>query len=226
MKQKTEIDILQKEKSLLEEKLEELNDVNGNLTRKLQEFHRLNDDAENEKLELLSQIGDLEQRISQNEKPVDELTDVGGEETKLEVSECSEPALGKIDITQLELTPDEELRSSVKKDGDVVYDRQGDLVPSVHRKVEELEKKFYIVENQLTEEVNKNKSLKERLQNLQEEKNNADIRCTELKQALEEFIYSTDKRGNKDLHHKSPNGDQQEIDKTIQGKFVIKLYIV
>ena len=43
--------------------------------------------------------------------------------------------------------------------------------------------------------MNRNLELKQRLERLQNEKNAADVRCTELKQALEEFIFSTDKRG-------------------------------
>ena len=58
----------------------------------------------------------------------------------------------------------------------------------------EIERNFNDVKQQLTEEMNRNLELKQRLERLQDEKNAADVRCTELKQALEEFIFSTDKR--------------------------------
>lgn len=62
--------------------------------------------------------------------------------------------------------------------------------------MEEIERNFNEVKQQLTEGMNRNLELTQRMERLQEEKNAADVRCTELKQALEEFIFSTDKRNN------------------------------
>lgn len=73
--------------------------------------------------------------------------------------------------------------------------------------MEEIERNFNEVKLQLTDEMNRNLDLKQRLERLQDEKNAADIRCTELKQALEEFIFSTDKR---------VDGEDQEDGKTLQ----------
>ena len=60
--------------------------------------------------------------------------------------------------------------------------------------MQEIERNFNEVKQQLTEEMNRNLELKQRLERLQEEKNAADVRCTEMKQAFDEFMFSTDKR--------------------------------
>lgn len=69
------------------------------------------------------------------------------------------------------------------------------------------------MKQQLTEEMNRNLELKQRLERLQEEKNAADVRCAELKQALEEFIFSTDKRGDEEDQE-----DGKNMEEPVQGK--------
>lgn len=214
---KSEIDMVQKEKSLLEEKMLELNDLNGVVTGQLQEYQQLNCDVENEKLKLLSKIRTLEQSIIQN--PVQEIFEAFGKETLREVSACPEPILGKTEIAQLEMTSDEQQGLYMENEGIEIIDGDQDLIrPSVHSKIEELERNFNDVKKQLQEEIVKNASLNERLLNLHEEKNNTDVRCSELKQALEEFISSTDTR---DLHvnliEASPTDERKEMGATIQG---------
>jgi hypothetical protein len=64
--------------------------------------------------------------------------------------------------------------------------------------------------------MNRNLELKQRLERLQDEKNATDVRCTELKQALEEFIFSTDKRG---LEEDEEDG--KTLQEPVQGKICI-----
>ena len=212
--------MVQKEKSLLESKMLELNDLNGALTGQLQEYQQLNCNVENEKLELLYKIKTLEQSIIQNQNPVQEIFEAFGKETLREVSACPEPILGKTEVAQLEMTSDEHQGVYMENEGIEIIDGDQDLIrPSVHSKIEELERNFNDVKKQLQEEIVKNASLNERLLNLQEEKNNTDVRCSELKQALEEFISSTDTR---DLHvnliESSPTDERKEMVDTIQGR--------
>jgi hypothetical protein len=67
--------------------------------------------------------------------------------------------------------------------------------------------------------MNRNLELKQRLERLQEEKNAADVRCTELKQALEEFIFSTDKRGIEEDQE-----DGKPLEESVDGKITLILY--
>jgi hypothetical protein len=64
--------------------------------------------------------------------------------------------------------------------------------------------------------MNRNLELKQRLERLQEEKNAADVRCTELKQALEEFIFSTDKRGIEEDQE-----DGKPLEESVDGKITL-----
>ena len=91
----------------------------------------------------------------------------------------------------------------------------------IHAKIGDLERNFNEVQARLSEELEKNTLLKERLDSLQEEKDNSDVRCTELKQALEEFIYSTDKRGEKENDEQPASTEEEPVD-TGLGKVKLK----
>ena len=68
--------------------------------------------------------------------------------------------------------------------------------------------------------MNRNLELKQRLERLQDEKNAADVRNTELKQALEEFIFSTDKRGIEEDEE-----DGKPLEQPVDGKLTLVLYV-
>ena len=85
--------------------------------------------------------------------------------------------------------------------------------------MEEIERNFNEVKQQLTEEMNRNLELKQRLEKLQEEKNAADVRCTEMKQAFDEFMFSTDKRG---MEQDEEDGGET-LEEPVEGKIFAHL---
>lgn len=76
------------------------------------------------------------------------------------------------------------------------------------------------MKEKLGEEMNRNLELQKELECLHEEKMVADVRCTELKKALEEFIFATDKRDNEE---KVP--ESKSLAEEVEGIRVVVIHI-